>query len=496
VDAELEPERVLFVTPECAPYAKVGGLADVVAALSKALRRVGIDARILMPLYGRIDRAAHGIQPDGTACIHMGAGVEHWVGVHRTRLDRDVPVWLLDFDAYYGRRGIYHSAAHEYLDNGHRFALLSKAALQLCKDRGFIPDVMHLHDWPAAVTAVFLKTWDRVHSPLSSCASVLTIHNIGHQGKVPADVFGYLGVGGELFNPDVFEDYGRVNLLKGGVCFADAITTVSPTHLREIRSPDGGHGLAPYLNRRGEDLAGILNGVDYEHWNPETDPLLPARYGAKDLSGKAECKLALQRYFHLPERPDVPVFGLVTRLALQKGIDLLRDSLPRALGELPMQLVVLGTGEPEYERFFNWLSWTYRDRVGCHIGYSEELAHLIEGGSDFFLMPSLYEPCGLNQIYSMKYGTLPVVRSTGGLADTVESYDPATGEGTGFSFDDPTGDAVHGILRWVVETWYQRRDHIEAMQKRAMAKDFSWGPSTREYLDVYRRAMTRRRKWA
>ena len=468
-------------------------MADVVAALPKVLRRLGIDARVVMPLYGQVDRAAHGIQPDGNACVHMGASVEHWIGVHRALLDREVPVWLVDFDAYYGRPGIYHASGHEFLDNGHRFALLSKAALQLCKDRDFVPDVMHVHDWPTALAAVFLKTWDRVHSPLSTCASVLTIHNIGYQGKVTADVFPYLGVGDELFSPDVFEDYGRVNLLKGGIHFADAVTTVSPTHLQEIMDPSGGHGMAPYLTRRQGDVAGILNGVDYEHWDPATDPLLPFCYGPEDLSGKAECKLALQRFFNLPERSDLPLFGLVTRLAVQKGIDLLREALPAALDALPMQFVLLGTGDPGYERFFSWLGWSHRDSAGCHIGYSEELAHLVEAGSDFFLMPSLYEPCGLNQIYSMKYGTLPVVRATGGLRDTVDDYDEATGSGTGFTFQDPTAQALLATLRRVTDTWFERPTHIASMQQEAMTRDFSWDRSARQYIEVYRQAMRRRR---
>jgi len=483
--------RVLFVTPECAPLAKMGGLADVVAALPKTLRSLGCDARIVMPLYSSIDLDRHKVVPDGSACVHLGGGVEHWVGVHTTRLD-GVPVWLVDFADYFARPGIYGDSGGEYLDNAYRFALLAKAALQLCKDRDFLPQVMHLHDWPAALAAVFLKTWDRIDSPLSSCASVLTIHNIGYQGKYPADAFGYIGVGSEHFNSDVFEDYGWINLLKAGIHFADAITTVSPTHLREILTPEGGLGLAPYLSHRSADVAGILNGVDYEHWNPEIDPLLPARYSAGEMAGKATCKEALQRNLGLEPRPDLPLFGVISRLAPQKGIDLLREVLPAVLGRLELQLAVLGTGEPEYESFFRWLQWAHQGRVACHIGFSEEVSHMIEGGCDFFLMPSLYEPCGLSQIYSMRYGTLPVVRSTGGLQDTVENYDQRTGEGTGFRFDEPSVTALYDTLAWSITTWFERPHHIAQLRQQAMARDFSWAESARRYQEIYRHALSRR----
>lgn len=487
-----EPLRILFVTPECAPFAKVGGLADVVGALPKVLRRLGHDARVVLPLYGSIDRAALGVRPDGSACVHMGGGVEQWIGVQRARLEGEVPLWLVDYGAFFGRPGIYGDGLGEYGDNAYRFALLCKAAMQLCKDSGFIPDVMHLHDWPAAPAAALLKTWDRFDSPLERTASVLTIHNIGHQGKYGADAYAYLGLGGEHFG--VFEDYGRINLLKGGIRFADAITTVSPTHLAEIRSPDGAHGLAPFLAARGDDLFGVLNGVDYEHWDPATDPYLPARFRPEDLSGKAVCKRTLQLALDLEQRADVPLFGMITRLVLQKGIDLLRDALPALLRRLPLQLAVLGTGEPEHEAFFRWLAGAYPGRVGCHIGYSEELAHLIEGGSDFFLMPSLYEPCGLNQIYSMKYGTLPVVRATGGLQDTVEDHGPG-GLGTGFKFHAPTPQALADVVARASGVWLEQPDEIAALRARAMSRRFSWERAAGEYLRVYARARERRASW-
>lgn len=488
------PLKVLLVAAECSPYAKTGGLADVVASLPKVLRKMGHDARIVIPLYRSIDRRRYGIEFERSACVHMGAGVEHWIGVQRATLDGGVPVWFVEFDAYFGRDGIYNDSVHgDYADNAFRFAMLSKSALQICKDAGFIPDVMHAHDWHTALVPVFLKTWDRILSPLSQTASVLTIHNIGYQGKYPASVFPYIGVTYDHFTPNKFEDYGQVNLLKAGIAFADKLTTVSPRHREEILTPDGGMGLAPYLNARSADLVGILNGADYEKWNPETDPFIAARYSRHDIRGKSLCKADLQRRMGLHADGRTPVFGIVSRFAHQKGFGLLMEALPRALNTMVMQVAVLGMGDGGTEDFFRWLASAYLGRVGVHIGFSVELSHVIEAGSDFFLMPSLYEPCGLNQIYSMKYGTLPIVRAVGGLDDTVKNYNEADGSGTGFKFWQATGQALYDTIGWAVSTWFDRPHHIRQLQANAMAEDFSWDKSAQAYVDVYRAAMAARR---
>ena len=291
--------KITFVASECAPFAKTGGLGDVVAGLSKALVRLGHEVRIIIPLYASLDRAKFNLTPLGASCVHMGNGEENWVGVQSALLDNEVPVWFVEYDRFFGRAGLYHEASGEYSDNAFRFALLSKAAMQICKDQNFIPHVMHLHDWMTALVAAFLKTWDRVLSPLSHTASVLTIHNIGYQGIFHPSALGYIGIGPEYFNPNVLEDNGRINLLKAGIYFSDALTTVSPTHAYELLGPIGGQGLAPYLNNRRGDLTGILNGVDYEHWDPSVDSYVPARYTPSDLSGKAICKAALQERFGL-----------------------------------------------------------------------------------------------------------------------------------------------------------------------------------------------------
>jgi starch synthase len=483
--------KVLFVASECAPYAKSGGLADVVGALPKTLRRMGHDARIILPLYSFIDRERFSIEEHSSCCVHMGQQVEHWVGIFKAMLDGEVPVYFVDFQAYYDR-GIYDAPDGEYQDNAYRFSMLSKAAIQFCKDSGFIPDVMHVHDWPTACTPMFLKTWDRILSPMSTTASVLTIHNIGYQGVYSADVFPYLGVGDEFFVPDILENFGRVNLLKAGIHFADAITTVSPTHAREIMEPVGGQGLAPYVGRRADDVFGILNGVDYDHWNPETDTLIPAQFSRTDLAGKALCKQELQRRMNLYVDERVPLFGMVSRFATQKGFNLLQEALPEVLNNMHIQFAVLGTGNPHIEHFMHWLGQQYPGRASSYVGFDVELSHWIEAGSDFFLMPSLYEPCGLNQIYSMKYGTLPVVRATGGLEDTVVNYNEQTGEGTGFKFFDPKAEALYNTIGWAVSTWYDRPDDIALLRDQAMQQHFSWDQAAREYLQVYDHAVSRR----
>ena len=490
---ENSPLKILFVASECTPFAKVGGLADVVGSLPKILCQHGHDARVLIPLYSSIDRAKHRIEFVQPACIHMGNHEEQWIGLNQGQLDGQVPVWFVDCERFFGRPGVYDQPWGEYTDNAFRYALLSKAALQICKDTGFVPDVMHAHDWPTALVPVFLKTWDRELSPLSTTAGVLTIHNIGYQGVYHPSAFSYIGVGVEHLHPDKFEDHGNLNLLKAGIWFADALTTVSPTYALEILGPIGGRGLAPYVFNRRADLFGILNGADYEHWNPETDMLIPERYSADNLLGKAVCKAALQQRMGLDIRTDWPLFGIVSRFAQQKGMDLIREAVPWALNHMAFQLVVLGQGDSSTEDFFRWLAARHHGRVGVQIGFSNELSHWIEAGSDFFLMPSIYEPCGLSQMYSLKYGTLPLVRATGGLEDTVENYSESTSEGTGFKFLAPTPQALHDTIGWAVSTWYDRPHHIAQLRRAAMAQDFSWEKSARHYEMVYRHAIKNRR---
>jgi starch synthase len=328
-----------------------------------------------------------------------------------------------------------------------------------------------------------------VLSPLSHTGSVLTLHNIGYQGKFNRSVLDFYGLGPEYMTPDRFEDFGAVNLLKAGIQYADMITTVSPTYAREIREPIGGMGLGMYLNDRGDRVRGILNGVDTELWNPATDKYLPARYSADDMAGKAACKKALQERLGLEVNPNIPIFGMISRFAPQKGFDLVRGALPQAMRDMAMQVVALGSGDPVTESFFRWLHASFGGRAYGYIGFSPELAHLIEAGSDFFIMPSYYEPCGLNQMYSSLYGSLPIVRATGGLDDTVDNYVEATGEGTGFKFWDATDRALFYTLGWAVSTYFDRPQHYRAMQRRGMLRDFSWTSSAKQYEEVYEQAI-------
>jgi len=484
--------KILLAASECAPLAKSGGLGDVVAGLAKELKNAGHDARIVLPLYRSINREKYGITFKAPACVHLG-GLESWVGVFTCELDGLVPVWLVEHEDFFGRGGIYDENNQEYGDNAYRYALFSKACLQLCKDFDWIPDVIHVHDWSTAPITAYLKTWDRVLSPLSATASVLTIHNIGYQGVYDASVLPYMGFGNEQFQPDIFEDHGRANLLKAGVWYADALTTVSPTHAEEILTSGGGMGLAPYLNRRASDVFGILNGADYTQWDPRHDPLITTNYSADAMSGKAECKRHLREQFALTESK-APIIGLVSRLVEQKGTDLLRGMLTHALEQMDFQLILLGTGDTHIQDYFSWLALRFSGKVGTVIGFSNELSHRIVAGSDFFLMPSLYEPCGLTQLYSMRYGTLPIVRETGGLKDTVKAYNREDGSGTGFTFSEPTSQALQDTLGWALDTWVNRPEHIHSMQQEAMACDFSWDKSIPDYLRVYRQAIKNRRK--
>ena len=486
------PLKILMVASECAPLAKAGGLGDVVSGLAKQLRMEGHDVRIFMPLYRGIDRAQNEISFGSPVCVHLAGRREIWAGVFHGMLDGLVPLWFLDHAYYFDRAGIYDENNREYADNAFRFAFFSKAALQVCKDMEFIPDVIHVHDWQGSPAAAYLKTWDRVLSPLSATASVLTIHNIGYQGVYPSDVMPFLGLGDSWFVPDVCEDHGRVNFLKMGVYFADAITTVSPTHAEEILTPGGGMGLAPYTERRRAEVHGILNGVDYAHWSPESDRLIPANYTAADLSGKDECRSRLKERMGL-DLDGTPVVGVVSRFVEQKGLHLVRGMIERALVEFPFQIAVLGSGDASLEQYFRDLGLRFPGRAAAHIGFSNELSHWIEAGSDLFLVPSLYEPCGLTQIYSMRYGALPVVRATGGLRDTVRNYDPVTGEGTGFVFHEPVPEALHEALGRALTIWQQRPDVFERIRQEAMRQDFSWEKPAGEYLTVYRAAMRRRR---
>ncbi len=487
--------RILFIASEFASLAKTGGLADAVASLAARLRRHGHDARAVLPFYRSVREQAIETRVSlDSMCVVMGQG-EEWCAVHETECG-GVPAMLLENHRFFDRPGLYHdSQMRDYSDNPRRFGFLCRAALQWCMDGGFAPDIVHCHDWQAALAPMYLKAWFWNHPVLGKAASVLTIHNIAYQGAYPAAHAAYLGIGPDSFTEDKFESYGGINLLKGGIYYADAVNTVSRGHAREITAPYGGFGLAPYLSNKREAFSGILNGVDYSVWSPESDSLLPARYSARDLSGKAACKRALQERFGLEPRGDIALFGAIGRLTGQKGFQLLRDCIEQAMQTMQMQFVMLGSGDSDLAAFFSALPSRYPGRAAAWIGYSDELAHWIEAGADFFVMPSLFEPCGLNQLYSLRYGTPPIVRATGGLNDTVEQYNEATGGGTGFKFMAPTPEALRDTIGWAVSTYYDRPAHLQAMIRRGMAKDFSWDRSIQEYEALYETALLRKAEY-
>jgi len=478
------PPSVLFVASECAHFVKAGGLGDVIGALPVALRALGHDARVVLPRYDVIPREGLTRHPAPLG-VPLGAG-DAWAGVYETRLPgSDVPVYLLDHERLFGRGYLYDPPGATAHDNLVRFAFLSRGALQLCKHLGWTPDVLHVHDWPTALVPVYLNTVE-AGGPLGRAATVLTIHNLAHQAKFPAADLPATHLPWSELRPDALEDFGAVNPLKGGLYHATKLTTVSPRYAEEIRTREGGAGLDGVLRFRGGDLVGILNGIDERVWDPRIDPALAAHYDAGDLSGKAVCKRALQREMHLAERPDVPLIGIVSRLSEQKGTDVVLAALARIL-DMDAQVVILGSGDPAAEGYLLWRSHHGGDRFRAWIGFSKALAHRIEAGADLFLMPSRFEPCGLNQMYSQRYGTLPIVRATGGLDDTVDNDE------TGFKLWDLDADSLVATVRWALDTYRQRPEHFRAMQRRAMGKRFGWDVAARRYADVYGWAVAQRR---
>lgn len=481
--------KIVMIASEAVPFAKTGGLADVVGALPKVLKSLGHQVIVILPKYATIDYVRYGLRPFLSPLgVWMGEGQE-WASVHTTKWD-GVPYYFIESNKYFDRWGLYHDASfNDYLDNPRRFGFLSRAALQLCRDISFKADIIHSHDWQTALASAYQKIWHWDDPILGDTASVLTIHNIAHQGSYDAKDYNYLGLQWANFNSDKFEDHGRINFLKGGIWYADVVNTVSPSYARESRTPLGGFGLAMYLNNKGDRYGGILNGVDYNEWNPASDSLIPAPYSASDLAGKAVCKAALQQRMQLESSPDTPIISVISRLVAQKGLDLLASAIEGILSSMRVQFAILGSGDKFLEDFFGNLPARYPGRVGSYIGYSNELAHWIEAGSDFFIMPSIYEPCGLNQMYSLKYGTVPIVRATGGLDDTVVQYDEVSGTGTGFKFWTANPSAIYYTAGWAVSTYYDRREHLANLIQAGMAQDFSWERSGRQYLELYQRAM-------
>ena len=481
-----------MVTSEAVPFAKTGGLADAVSALSIALTELGHDVRIILPRYYKIDREKLELLPEPMS-VHCGFG-EVWTAVYKSVLPgkTPVPVYFIDHEQLFGRDGIYGTPQEtDFHDNPERFTLLSQSAFQLCRKLDWIPDIIHAHDWSAALTPVLLKFKER-YNGFEKTASIFTIHNLGYQGIYGKHKFHVTGLDWNVFYSAGFEDYDSMNFLKAGLVSADFLTTVSPTYAKEIQNPAFGFRMDGILRYRSENLVGILNGVDTNVWNPAIDKKIVTNYTAKSISKKIDNKLALQEKMGLEINPDIPLIGIITRLADQKGIsEIFAPTYGCAYNlckDMKLQFVILGSGESWCENEIRTLQCNLPN-LRAFIGYDDGLSHLIEAGSDFFLMPSRYEPCGLNQMYSLLYGTLPIVRRTGGLADTVENYNEATGDGTGFVLDDLTPQSIYDTVGWAIYAWYNKKDHIEKMKKRAMSSNFGWNESAKKYVNVYEKAL-------
>jgi len=481
--------NVLFVASEVAPFAKTGGLGDVAAALPRALaaQKRGHDVRIVMPMYGRIKGAEGAELVIREFSLELG-GNRIVLSVYAVKLPgTEVPVYMVNCTGLYGRQGIYTQDHDEHL----RFAVLSWAALSICQRLGFRPDVVHANDWQTALLPILLRAafaWDRL---FAQTRTVLTIHNIGHQGSFDARVLSDIGLAGSAhhFHQDQLRE-GRINYMLTGLLYANALTTVSPTYAREIQRPEHGVGLDAFLRERSSVLFGILNGIDEHEWSPQLDEHIPHHYSADDLSGKELNKKALLASAGLPYVPEVPVIGIVSRLAWQKGFDLCFEVLPHMLRNRAVQMVVLGTGEPQYEQLFTTLARRFPRHVAYISKFSEPVAHLIEAGSDMFLMPSRYEPCGLNQMYSLRYGTVPIVHRTGGLADTVWPFDRSSGRGNGFVFEHFDEGGLTFALGAALKTWGTGTGADRAtwrkLQANGMASHFSWDERVAAYEMVYR----------
>jgi starch synthase len=478
------PRRICFLTAELAPLAKAGGLADVAGAMLKYLHAAGHDIRLFVPAYAAIDRRDLDVQPVEflqDVPVRIGA-TQHAFSLLTARLPgSEARAYLVDCPEFFARPGIYGNAPDEH----RRFLLLTHAALLSCQRMGFSPEILHCNDWHTAAAPLWLRTvyqWDQL---FAATRSVLTIHNIGYQGvfgaAIAADLLPAAALGA-LHQQELRA--GQVNLLRTGLMYADLVTTVSPSYAREILTPEYGAGLQDTLLARSNAVVGILNGVDYDVWDPRRDPFLPRRYGANQLGIKAEIKGQLERRLGLQSAEQRPLIGMISRLAAQKGFDLLITALPALLADRDFNLAVLGSGEALYAAFFTELQQLHPGRVHFHDGYSDELSHWIEAGSDMFLMPSRYEPCGLNQLYSLRYGTVPIVRRTGGLADSVQLFDPVSGSGTGIVFNDYNNAGITWAVNSALDL-YQHKGLWRRLVQNGMARDFSWQRQVREYLAQY-----------
>jgi starch synthase len=488
-----KPLRVLFATPEAVPFAKTGGLADVAGALPKFLQPLGCEVKLVMPYYRMVRTSGFPLQYLREE-IEVPLGGEVLRGdLYQGQLTPEIPVYFIGREEYFDREFLYGTPKGDYFDNAERFIFFSRAVLVLAQHLGFSPDIIHHHEWQTGLISAYLQSVYRENPFFSQTAVVFTIHNLAYQGLFIKEKLSLTGLPPEMYNPEGIEFWERINLMKAGIVYGDVINTVSKKYSEEIQTPEFGYGLDGILRKRRQDLYGILNGVDYQDWDPAHDPHLAAPYSVHNMAGKKKCKKDLLKEFGLPASLEkAPLLGVISRLADQKGFDLLAQILEE-LFQLDLGFVLLGTGEKKYHDLFTEVAQKYPKKAGIRIAYDDRLAHKIEAGADLFLMPSKYEPCGLNQIYSLRYGTIPVVRATGGLDDTITHYDPSTGKGNGFKFKGYDAKELLEQIKRAIALYHQP-EHWNQVQQNAMTADFSWQRSAEAYLDLYHQALARKNR--
>jgi starch synthase len=476
--------HIAFAASECVPFSKTGGLADVVGALPRALAALGHQVSVYVPRY-RQTRLADPQTVVRSVTIPFDDKYR-FCSVVTAGASAGVRLYFVDYPPYFDREALYGGPSGDYPDNAERFALFSRAVLEAAKVLG-VPQVFHCHDWQSALVPVMLRTLYAEDPAFRDVATVFTIHNMGYQGLFPPDTLPLLMLPWDLLTMSKMEFFGQVNFLKGALVYSDYITTVSKRYSQEIQTTEYGFGLEGVLRDRAATVTGILNGVDYDEWGPQTDKFIVAKYSPQDLSGKLQCKQDLLHAFGIANADaKVPVIGIVSRFAAQKGFDLISQIMDRLARE-EMIMVILGSGDKPYEEMFQRLNKQFPNKIAVKVAFDNAIAHKIEAGADMFLMPSRYEPCGLNQIYSLKYGTVPIVRATGGLDDTIEPWDARTGKGTGFKFSDYTGEALLATIKQALLA-YRDPSSWQTLMRNGMGRDFSWGASAREYGKIYERA--------
>ncbi|MGD0506534.1 MAG: glycogen synthase GlgA [Terriglobales bacterium] len=476
--------HIAFAASECVPFSKTGGLADVVGALPRALAALGHQVSVYLPRYRQTK-----LTDPQTVVRSITVPFDdkyRFCSVVTAGSSAGIRFYFVDYPPYFDREALYGTSAGDYPDNAERFAMFSRAVLEASKVLG-VPHVFHCHDWQSALVPVMLRTLYAEDPAFREVATVFTIHNMGYQGLFPPDTLPLLTLPWDLLTISKMEFFGQVNFLKGALVLSDFVTTVSKKYSQEIQTTEYGFGLEGVLRNRAATVTGILNGVDYDEWSPQSDKFIAMKYWPQDLDGKQQCKHDLLHAFGVTNADSrVPVIGIVSRFAAQKGFDLISQIMDRLARE-EMIMVVLGSGDKPYEEMFQRLNKQFPNKIAAKVAFDNAIAHKIEAGSDMFLMPSRYEPCGLNQIYSLKYGTVPIVRATGGLDDTIEPWDARTGKGTGFKFSDYTGEALLATIKQALLA-YRDPSSWQTLMRNGMSRDFSWGASAREYGKIYERA--------